>query len=444
METLPIDFKKRVLNDSFLGQALLDALDKESPSSVRRNPIKTEAKLPILKEVPWCNEAYYLSERPFYTKDPLFHAGCYYPQEAGSMFLETVLNQLQLNTKDPRILDLCAAPGGKSTLISSWLNKAGLLVSNEVIRSRASILKENMTKWGTSNTVVTSNDPADFERTPYFFDIIVIDAPCSGEGMFRKDPQSRKEWSLDNVDLCAARQRRIVMDVWKSLKPGGFLIYSTCTFNEKENEANIKWFLNELDADLFPISSHQLPTGRDNIGHYGLPSHVDTEGFFIAVIQKKMKNEHIKRQHRSSDLLKLKDISSYLHWIDQKDQQLFQWKNFIFAIPEQLWVDIDFLHQQLKTIKLGVELGEVAKKGLIPNEALALCPLLLNKAIPKLELSHHQSLSYLHGDTFSIDAKIGTYLASYQDEPMGWIKHLGNRFNNLYPKEWRIRMRIDK
>ena len=225
---LPKDFVLRVQNDSFLGQELLDALETEQPISIRYNSSKKQAIDQDAAAIPWSKNGVYLKERPSYTLDPLFHAGCYYPQEAGSQFLDAILRQIELPLH-PVVLDLCAAPGGKSTLIADFLNGRGLLVANEVIQNRSKILKENLVKWGATNTVVSNNDPAQFSGLTNVFDCIVVDAPCSGEGMFRKDHQARNEWSENNVELCVGRQRRIVMDVWDSLKEDGFLIYSTCS-----------------------------------------------------------------------------------------------------------------------------------------------------------------------------------------------------------------------
>jgi NOL1/NOP2/sun family putative RNA methylase len=440
--SLPEDFKKRVENDAFLGTELLTALETDSPVSIRRNPLKTEAELPILKEIPWCKDAFYLTERPFFTKDPLFHAGTYYPQEAGSMFLETVLNQLAL-PENPFVLDLCAAPGGKSTLIASFLNNEGLLISNEVIQARSKILKENMTKWGVTNSIVTNNDPADFQRIPDFFDLIVVDAPCSGEGMFRKDHASRNEWSQSNVDLCAARQKRIVMDVWESLQPGGFLVYSTCTFNTQENEENIAWLLNELQAEIVPIETTHFKKGRNDVGNYALPSLVDTEGFFICVLQKQGTRNQLKlKLNKKAEVTAIKDISPLTEFADLNEMKAIQWTNYSFAVSAKFTEEIIYLQNQMRVIKMGTELGEIAKKGLIPHEALVLNPKLLRNDLPKIELDLAQALSYLHGDTFSIEGKHGFNVMQFQNEPLGWIKHIGNRFNNLYPKEWRIRMKI--
>ena len=440
--SLPEDFKKRVENDAFLGVELLTALETNSPISIRRNPLKTVAELPILKAIPWCENAFYLTERPLFTKDPLFHAGTYYPQEAGSMFLETVLNQLDL-PKNPLVLDLCAAPGGKSTLIASFLKNEGLLVSNEVIHTRAKILKENMTKWGVLNSIVTNNDPADFQRVPDFFDLIVVDAPCSGEGMFRKDHASRSVWSQSNVDLCAARQKRIVMDVWESLQPGGYLVYSTCTFNTQENEENIDWLLKETNANFVEIETKHFKKGRNNVGLYALPSLVDTEGFFICVLQKQGNRNQLKlKLNKKAEVSTIKDVSALSDFADMEGVKALQWTNYSFAVPAEFTEEIIYLQNQMRVIKMGTELGEIAKKGLIPHEALVLNPKLLRKDLPRINLNLDEALAYLHGDTFSIEGKHGFNVMQFENEPLGWIKHIGNRFNNLYPKEWRIRMKI--
>jgi len=441
--SLPADFVKRVEQDDFLGHSLIEALDTSSPVSIRRNPSKANAVLPVSGEIPWCNHAFYLSERPSFTRDPLFHAGAYYPQEAGSMFLDTVLKQLDLPEK-PAVLDLCAAPGGKSTLIASFLAGKGLLVSNEVINARARILKENLIKWGSVNTIVTNNDPTDFQRIPGFFDLMVVDAPCSGEGMFRKDHASRNEWSEANVVLCAARQKRIVMDVWEALKPGGFLVYSTCTFNSAENEDNVSWFADELGADIIPVNSAHFKEGRDGIGLYALPSLVDTEGFFLAVLQKPANASTPKiKPLKKTEVSRIKTIDSMLPFAQLDGMEVLQWTDFAFAIPQELAESAVLLQHHLRVIKLGTELGEIARKGLIPHEALALSPGLRNPSLPVIELDTNEALAYLHGDTFPLPGTAGFNLITYQAEPLGWIKHIGNRFNNLYPKEWRIRMRLD-
>jgi len=438
---LPEAFVERVTNDPFLGTSLVEALDTETPTSIRLNPWKRTPELILGNKIPWSRNGFFLAERPSFTLDPLFHAGTYYPQEAGSQLLDAVLQAIEL-PQNAVVLDLCAAPGGKSTLIASHLNNTGLLVSNEVIQSRAKVLKENLTKWGAGNSIVTNNDPADFSRVPAVFDCIVVDAPCSGEGMFRKDHAARNEWSQNNVDLCSARQRRIVMDVWDSLKPEGYLIYSTCTFNAQENEENIAWFVQELNAEIVRIQLPFAKADRTNTGWYALPNELDTEGFYLSVLRKPEGRLPRFKPAKNAKLSLVKDLDFLQSFVQLEQQTVIQWQEYVFAIPASFQELMIELHQQLRVIKLGTELGETSRKGLLPNEALALNPAIRKSTIQKLELTKDQALSYLHGDTFVIPGTHGFQIMTYQSEPLGWIKHLGNRFNNLYPKEWRIRMNL--
>lgn len=438
---LPEAFVERVTNDPFLGTSLVEALDTETPTSIRLNPWKRTPELILGNKIPWSRNGFFLAERPSFTLDPLFHAGTYYPQEAGSQLLDAVLQAIEL-PQNAVVLDLCAAPGGKSTLIASHLNNTGLLVSNEVIQSRAKILKENLTKWGAGNSIVTNNDPADFSRVPAVFDCIVVDAPCSGEGMFRKDHAARNEWSQNNVDLCSARQRRIVMDVWDSLKPEGYLIYSTCTFNAQENEENIAWFAQELNAEIVRIQLPFAKADRTNTGWYALPNELDTEGFYLSVLRKPEGRLPRFKPAKNAKLSLVKDLDFLQSFVQLEQQTVIQWQEYVFAIPASFQELMIELHQQLRVIKLGTELGETSRKGLLPNEALALNPAIRKSSIQQLELTKDQALSYLHGDTFVIPGTHGFQVMTYQSEPLGWIKHLGNRFNNLYPKEWRIRMNL--
>ncbi|AEA42513.1 methyltransferase RsmF C-terminal domain-like protein [Fluviicola taffensis] len=440
---LPEAFVKRVSNDPFLGTALLDALNAEQPISIRMNSLKGEPVLTNLEAIPWSKNGFYLAERPSFTLDPHFHGGRYYPQEAGSQFIDSILRNIELPLH-PIILDLCAAPGGKSTLIADYLNGRGLLIANEVIQARSKILKENLTKWGTKNTLVSNNDPSDFEALKNLFDCILIDAPCSGEGMFRKDLGARNEWSEESVNMCAARQKRIVMDVWDSLKPGGFLIYSTCTFNEQENEENASWILQQVDAQIVSLQIPSAKKGRNGIGHYALPSELKTEGFFFVVIQKNGEERIQKnKSKKKSTLTRIKPESWVSEWTSITDSEFIQWNNYLFAIPVGQSELFEQLHSNLRIIKMGTELGEISRKGLIPHEALALDHSLLSSEIPDISLTKDQALHYLKGETFHLEGTQGFNTVSFEGTKLGWIKHLGNRFNNLYPKEWRIRMRID-
>ena len=285
---LPVDFiesmHQQLGNEA---RQLVQALETEPVTSIRLN-----TKLDVLTfdcdtdEVPWHVDGYYLSERPQFTLDPLFHAGCYYVQEASSMFVQQALEQY-VDTSSI-VLDLCAAPGGKSTLISEYLGADGLLLSNEVVRQRVFILSENIQKWGNGNTVVTHNTAAELgERCKHLFDCVLVDAPCSGEGMFRKDEQARSEWSLRAVKQCAERQRSILMDIWDALKPGGILIYSTCTFNEEENEKNMEWAAETLGANILPLD-YELSWGitESSVGYHFYPHKAKGEGFYICVLRK--------------------------------------------------------------------------------------------------------------------------------------------------------------
>ena len=287
---IPHDFKirtKQWLSDEYV--SLEKALQEEAPVSIRLNPAKQTAPVSRYEKVKWCGTGYYLPERPSFTFDPLFHAGCYYVQEASSMFLEQVVKQYI--TSPVVCLDLCAAPGGKSTHLSSLLPERSLLVSNEVIHSRANVLKENLIKWGSPYTVVTCNDPKEIGQLTHLFDVIVADLPCSGEGMFRKDPNSRNEWSMANVQLCAARQRRIIHDIWNCLKPGGLLVYSTCTFNREENEENIRYLVKQFDAEVLSLTVEDgwniSPAIEESFPMYRFYQHkTKGEGFCLSLLKK--------------------------------------------------------------------------------------------------------------------------------------------------------------
>lgn len=440
--TFPKAFEDRVINDPFLGEELLLALNKETPTSIRYNGSKFTHHFNNSTAIPWSKNGLFLSERPLFTLDPHFHGGTYYPQEAGSQLLDFTLRQLDFPDQ-PIFLDLCAAPGGKSTLIADFLNGKGLLVANEVIQNRAKILKENLTKWGATNSIVCNNDPKDFKNIPQFFDCIVVDAPCSGEGMFRKDLKAREEWSENNVDLCVGRQRRIVMDVWDSLKPGGYLIYSTCTFNRNENEDNVQWLIEQTEANIIPIQNPFAQLDREGSGFYALPNQIDTEGFYIAVLQKKGDEKQAKLKLGKNNFTELKDVSSLQHFVKNDAVTFVQWSEYAFALPTQFVPKIKQLFSHLRVIKLGTECGELTRKGLLPNEALVFDDQLIQTSTQRFALSKEQALMYLKGETFPLEGKQGYGIMQFEGTNLGWIKHLGNRFNNLYPKEWRIRMRIN-
>jgi len=438
---LPTDFTERVLGDPFLGKELMDALDSPVPTSIRLHPVKGKQHFEDTTTIPWSKNGLWLKERPVFTLDPFFHAGCYYPQEAGSQLLSFVLEQLEL-PEHPICLDLCAAPGGKSSLILDHLKGSGLLVSNEISTSRARILYENLTKWGYPNSVVCNNASDAFGKMNNFFDLVVVDAPCSGEGMFRKDLESRNEWSTANVEMCAERQRDIIEHLWDGLKADGYLIYSTCTFNEEENEKNIEWICTEFGAEIVSIDFPTEFKARTEIGAYALPNKVNTEGFFICVLRKTEMNSGKKKgKTKPFDTPKSdKELSAFIE-LDEKSQ-LIEWKEKVWLVPSNSLEELQQICQSLNVFKLGLPVAEPTRKGWIPDEAVPFSSY-LSKNVKHIELTKKEALLYLKGETFSVEPGNGYAVVCFEGIPLGWIKLIGNRFNNNYPKEWRIRMKID-
>jgi NOL1/NOP2/fmu family ribosome biogenesis protein len=389
-----------------------------------------------------------LEERPSFTLDPLFHAGAYYPQEAGSMFVEWIVNQLML-PEAPIFLDLCAAPGGKSTILLDFLQGKGLLVSNEIIRSRSYILRDNISKWGYSNCIVTNNSVEDFGNFASTFDCILVDAPCSGEGMFRKDPNAREEWSVENVRTCEVRQQNILSHCADLVKDGGYIIYSTCTFNRGENELQLQNF---MEHNAFEIAHLQvdeswgLTEDSLGLGFYALPSKMQTEGFYFAVLKKAQGQVHESSKKKRRDKKK-KSKEVVLQSIVQlpspqfKTYEQIEKNDFVYGFPSaQSPLAKEFL-AHLTIVKWGVRIGTTIKGKLVPDHELAM-NLELNEGFERVELSTSEALHFLKGETFSIDAPQGWVIITYQNLPLGWIKSMGNRFNNYYPKELRIRMEL--
>jgi 16S rRNA C967 or C1407 C5-methylase (RsmB/RsmF family)/NOL1/NOP2/fmu family ribosome biogenesis protein len=447
---LPEEFSARMQHQ--LGEAfqLFQESHRTKPSvSIRLNP---EKKTDHSGEpVDWCTNGRYLDERPVFTLDPLFHAGAYYVQEASSMFLEQVFLQLGLTNHPIRILDLSAAPGGKSTHLVNLVHPDSLLVANEVIRSRASILAENLTKWGYNNVMVTNNDPVDFQQLPGFFDVLVVDAPCSGEGLFRKDPEAMKEWSVDQADHCAKRQRRILEDAWSALKADGILVYCTCTYNVDENETNLQWLhqqhsLESLELSLndsWGIEKNQL----GNItGYRFYPHRVRGEGFFISVLRKTDdQKEVILKTWNKVEQPSKKNFDHLSRWLRLPEQMMFlMHSDYIYTIPKSLRDPVLFLSNRLKIVSVGTTVAQQKGEKLIPEHALALSVQLNKENIKCYEVSLDEALSYLRKDTLSLNEYTrGHALVTYQSLPLGWINVLDNRVNNLYPKEWRIRMKAN-
>jgi 16S rRNA C967 or C1407 C5-methylase (RsmB/RsmF family)/NOL1/NOP2/fmu family ribosome biogenesis protein len=443
---LPEEFVKRISQQEYLDTAgLVDALSRPAETSVRINPFKWPHAIESYERIIWEPDGYYLPGRPSFTPDPLFHAGAYYPQESSSMFTGELFRQLTGGIAGLRVLDLCGAPGGKSTHLSSLLPEDGLLVSNEVIRSRAAILAEVITKWGLGNTIVTQSDPARFAGLPGFFDVVVVDAPCSGEGMFRSDAVVR-EWSVQNAGLCSERQRRIVMDVWPALKPGGILIYSTCTFNPAENEENIAWIRDSTDAEpltvTLPEGSPVMPVSHKGITGYGFhPGRVKGDGFFIAALRK---NEGYDHSHREARKGTLKPSSSAFAIAEplavfDRDRITAQ-ENRIIALAADTGL-FGILADKVNVIKSGTMIGEVRKNAFVPAHDLAMSVRQKRGSWPEYELSYNEAIAYLRLDQIQAgNMPAGRVLMTYRGLPLGFVNNLGNRINNGYPQAWRIRM----
>jgi len=441
---LPTDFivhTKPLLGNEW--ENFVNALNSDSPTSIRINSDKND-KLQ-LSEVPWCNTGFYLDKRPQFTFDSLFHAGCYYVQEASSMFIEQAFRQYM--TDDSKILDLCAAPGGKSTLIAGLMTDNSLLVSNEVIRSRANILAENITKWGKPNTVVTNNDPSRIGNLSGFFDFILVDAPCSGEGMFRKDEGAVAEWSVDNVRLCKERQQRILADIWPALKTDGLLLYSTCTYNLQENEENVQWICDELGAEALPIEVQAewgiSPSFKEGVPAYRFfPHKTKGEGFFCALLRKTREEDGTHKRRKEKERVSKNTIPvEYKRYIKESECFTFYSKNDMwFAFPTALYDDLTLLKSQLNIVSEGICLGQVKGKDFIPNQSLALSTCLNWDAFPTYEVDWQTAIKYLRKEPLLLENQLKGYiLLTYKGISIGFVKNIGNRANNLYPQEWRIR-----
>jgi 16S rRNA C967 or C1407 C5-methylase (RsmB/RsmF family)/NOL1/NOP2/fmu family ribosome biogenesis protein len=419
-------------------------------TAIRYNPLKPATATTHNSEqrVPWSSTGYYLQERPFFTFDPHLHAGVYYVQEASSMFIEQALRQTVSLDQPLKVLDLCAAPGGKSTLLQSLISHDSLLVSNDVIRSRANILEENLTKWGAANVVVTNNDPKDFSRLVNFFDVILVDAPCSGSGLFRRDPEAISEWSEQNVALCSQRQQRILADIYPCLKKDGVIIYSTCSYSPQEDEEICDWLTEEfkmtnmpllLDSDWGIVPS--LSPIHQAQGYRFYPDKVKGEGFFLSCFKKTEGNDDQVRVPRKTALQRLtkEENAIVLPWLDG-GESLSLWKtgDLIIAVPASLSEYLMVLAANLYIRKAGVAIGKVAGRDLVPDHSLALSTI-INKSIVGISLKLQEALQYLRKEEVKTDGSVkGWALVLYDGVKLGWVKVLSNRTNNYYPKDWRI------
>lgn len=447
MADLPEAFKNQIqtrLGPAF--ESFRESLLLPSPVSIRYNTkkLQPDAGTPI----PWCPEGRYLDERPSFTLDPRFHAGGYYVQEASSMLIEQAIRQTSQLNKPLVALDLCAAPGGKSTHLLSLLSPDSLLVSNEVIRSRANILTENIEKWGTDNAIVTNSDPADFDRLPEFFDLILVDAPCSGEGLFRKDPDAMKEWSTKNVDLCSLRQRRIITDIWPSLKHGGILLYSTCTYNNQENLENLAWFAAQNDLsfeaiDLEPAWGVEVIHDKRVIAYQCFPHRVKGEGFFFAVMRKGgSPNERRIKTKETLQFPSASQLGAAKDWIMQgEDEFFFLHGQHLRMMPAFQKHHLQVVLERLHVLQAGTGVGEIMKNRIVPDHALALSVKRNKNLFPGIELDRPMALDYLRKNALNLpDRETGFHVVEFEGLGLGWVNILPGRINNLFPPARRVRM----
>lgn len=386
MTQLPIDFTdmaRRTMGEERF-DCYLKAFETDAPVSIRLNPEKAKELTADGERVPWCRNAYYLPQRPNFTYDPLLHAGCYYVQEAGSMFLDTVMQQW-VPDAPVVMIDFCAAPGGKSLLARTALAAGSVLFSNEPMRNRANILAENVEKWGYADHFVTNNFPRDYRRAKMIADVVLCDVPCSGEGMFRKDEATIREWSMQNVEKCARLQREIVADAWSCLADGGLFIYSTCTFNTHEDEENIQWMMDELGAEVLPVKvdaawniTGSLLDGFSQPVYRFIPGISKGEGLFLCVLRK---GGAWQQGHSLKSL--------------RKSQQ---------------------------------------------NLNIIYCPKAQSDMV-KVEVNYQQAMAYLRHEAITLGADVprGMVGICFEGHLLGLAKNIGNRANNLYPKEWKIR-----
>lgn len=425
---------------------LLKTISNSIPETSLRLNLAKPAQLEILPSdapvVKWNKNGFYLPSRPSFTFDPALHQGLYYVQEASSMFIAHIIEQIVSATGNQplQVLDACAAPGGKTTAVADMLPVGSTIVANEYDRRRASILTENIAKWGNPAVIVTQGDTAGFQKLRGIFDIVIIDAPCSGEGMMRKDLTAVEQWSPGLVAQCAARQREIIDNLVECIAPGGFLIYSTCTFNRTENEEIIDWLTEKYDLSSVDITVDTswgivISQTRDAVGFRFLPSRLRGEGLFMSVLQKSGDLRH--RPISLPRVKTLKEVSSLAPSLNA-----IKYGDAIYGLPaSSLLLLNEIKNKTINIIAPGVEIATVKGRDIIPATPLALSTALNVDAFPKVEISREEALTYLRRESVVMPGETpkGYNLLIYNGYPLGFIKNIGNRTNNMYPVNWRIR-----
>lgn len=456
---LPSSFAERIRSTHSDADEFLSAIDSDPFLSLRLNPGKWKPGFLTLGEpVPWCADGYYLSDRPQFTLNPAFHAGAFYVQEASSMSYSVALDFVKDKLPaSPTCLDLCAAPGGKTTLLLSCFGQKGVVVANEPMRQRAWILRENVAKWGCASAIVTNLFAKDITASGASFDLIQVDAPCSGEGMFRKDDVAVAEWSPKAAADCAERQREILQDIWPALKPGGFMIYSTCTFNPDENELNIQWAAENLEAEILTLP---MPEGvgittikiGDGEGYAFYPHKVCGEGFFVCLLRKSESAVDIpvskpRNKKKGAPVESYKEVSTGRQYV--RGARVYAKGGELCAFPADRAVRMAALADGMSPLMAGAPVGSIlVKKGsevLTPAPELPLSQIFESSSMPVFEVDLQTALKFLHGDS---DLALpggdeGWSAVAYEGLPLGLVKRIGARMNNYYPKEWRIRMSVE-
>ena len=422
-------------------EALVNAITTTEPSvAVRTNDARGVNVPNEARRVPWCSQGYYLNDRPAFTFDPDWHAGRYYVQDASSMFISHVIRHL---IHEPvRYLDLCAAPGGKTTAALQALPTGSLVVANEIVPPRARVLADNIIRWGNPRCVVTSNAPAQVGKLTHFFDVIAADVPCSGEGMMRKDDEAVTQWSPQLVEQCAERQRGILTDVWNALRPGGLLIYSTCTYNRQENEEIADFIVTELGATslevpIKPSWNIHPAIGSDCHCYRFMPHRVDGEGLFMAAFRKDGNAPRQDIRIKGKNTKKCDEIGK--NWLDSPDDFAIEQQGDPYvATPVEWRNEISALRASLNVLHAGVELATVMGRKTMPHHALAMSSARAGEAFPICKVDYPTALHYLRGESIAVDGPRGYVLIAHEGAVLGFANNLGNRANNLYPKPQRI------
>ena len=453
---LPERFIERMVQE--LGHdeamALCEALATEPTTSVRLNPLKMTTSKWESRKVEWSRWGYLLDTRPSFTLDADFHAGAYYVQEASSQFAGYIMSQAlggEQECEGKYILDMCAAPGGKSTHYATLVGERGLVVANEINRSRAAVLADNARKWGLGNMVVSCNDSSRFRQVEEWFDAVAVDAPCSGEGMFRKLDEAQEQWSEANVAMCAERQWEIFQNAFEALKPGGVMLYSTCTFNRSEDE-NILERAMELYGEGFEAVD-EISVGENwgvVVGQVGafrtyrfFPHKLSGEGMFMAVARKAgvaSKRRLLKSRRQIIAAVDKRSAEELGRWVREPEgMKFFAAGDMLYGCRKEHYGDIEALSGVLSVIYSGVAMGQIFKNKLKPDGALALYVGLNRDAVECREVGEEDVLKFLRKQDISAENFAeGINLVLHNGQALGFVKRIGARVNNMYPNSLRI------